>query len=338
MARDRATLRRLLTSANAMFEYRRCLIIAVLTVASLGCDYAPNDPMRLGTNAWPGYAPLHLAEDIGVLDPEAFDLVDLSSTNDLLKGLASGALDGGGVTLDQLLNARDLGIDLVVITVTNVSNGADTLIAQPEFNGLEQLAGKRVGCEAGALCTLMLRRAADSIGLSRDDFEEVPLSLVQHETAFVNHEVDAIVTFEPMRTRLLNQGGVEVFTSQQIPNEIIDVLVVTREIWNTRRDQVSVLQDAWFDGVKYFRENPTAALTLIDKRLHLGVDDLRLAFAGLEIPERDEVEQLLADGGAALQPTLKRLEDIMLEYRQISERTDLSRLFPQVEKTLIRER
>ena len=298
-----------------------------LTAVLTGCDDPPRAPIRLGTNAWPGYTPLHLAEEIGALDGLNVDLVDLSSTNDLLKGLAVGSLDGGGVTLEELLNARDLGMELVIVIVTDVSNGADAILAQPQFTTLEELRGKRIGCEATALCGLMLYRAADSLGLSPDDFQQVPLSLPQHESAFAAGEVDAVVTFEPVLSALKGKGANVVFNSAQIPNEIIDVIAIKREVAEQNPEQVAQLVSAWFRGVNYLEQYPEAALNLIDKRLHMGPQELEEAFAGLIIPDAEKMNALLANRGKELIPTLSRIEKIMLLDDQISEQAPLENLF-----------
>lgn len=52
------------------------------------------------------------------------------------------------------------------------------------------------------------------------------LEVDEHEGAFGSGKVDAVVTFEPVRSRLLARGAVQIFDRRQIPGEIIHVLVM----------------------------------------------------------------------------------------------------------------
>jgi NitT/TauT family transport system substrate-binding protein len=291
-----------------------------LVILLTSCDHATTDSdrIRLGTNTWPGYAPLHLGSEIGGTKSSQFELVDLATTQELLKGLLVGSLDGGGMTLQELFNARDLGLDLIIVTVTNVSNGADALISQPQFSSIAELKGRKVGCDPTSLCALMLKRAADQAELSPDDFEIVPLTPIEHESAFRSRSVDAVVTFEPALTKLVELGGTRIFSSADIPNEIIDVLVLRRSVIDEQPRIAEQLNALWFDAIQYFTDNPAASYSLMDKRLKIGNPALRQAFKGLTIPSESGAAMLLQNQGAALQPSLRQVQSIMLELGEIS--------------------
>lgn len=296
------------------------LWLVILVILLTSCDHATtnDERIRLGTNTWPGYAPLHLGSEIGATHSNRFELVDLATTQELLKGLLVGSLDGGGMTLQELLNARDLGLDLIIVAVTNISNGADALISQPQFSSIAELKGHKVGCDPTSLCALMLKRAADQAELSPDDFEIVPLTPIEHESAFGSRTVDAVITFEPALTKLLELGGKRIFSSADIPNEIIDVLVLRRSVIEAQPRIADQLNALWFDATQYFTDNPAASYTLMDKRLKIGSPALRQAFKGLTIPSQSGAGMLLQDQGAALQPSLLQVQSIMLELGEIS--------------------
>jgi len=51
--------------------------------------------------------------------------------------------------------------------------------------------------------------------------------------AFKKRQVDAIVTFEPVKSELLSSGANILFDSHQIPGRIVDVLVVRKNCRTT---------------------------------------------------------------------------------------------------------
>lgn len=73
--------------------------------------------------------------------------------------------------------------NISVVLITDVSNGADVILGKPEIQSLKDLKGRRVG-------------------------------------AFKQGTVDAVVTFEPVRSNLLKSGAKLLFDSTQIPGEI----------------------------------------------------------------------------------------------------------------------
>lgn len=303
------------------------LSLLVLMGLLCACAPEPQRPLRIGSNIWPGYSPLYLARQLKHLDPNQVELFDFANTNELLRAMAVGSIDGGGVTLEELLHARDLGIDLVVILVADISNGADTLIAREPVKDAKQLIGKRIGIEPSVLGSLMAVRFADYAESKRSDFEFVPLALHAQVEAYKRAEVDAMITFEPVRSTLLREGGTEVFTSADIPGEIVDLIVVTREAWNDKRDYVEHLQTAWFSALAFYNSNREQALAIMDRRIRLGRDALQQAMQGLDLPDRQHMRDLLEHDGTRLKPTLNKIQALMLEEGHLSSPLELDRFF-----------
>ena len=68
--------------------------------------------------------------------------------------------------------------------------------------------------------------------MSPKDIKIVFLGVSEHERAFKNGKVDAVVTFGSARTKLLAAGAKQLFDSSQIPGEIVDVLIVSEDVIN----------------------------------------------------------------------------------------------------------
>ena len=94
-----------------------------------GCTARP--ALRIASHPWPGYELLFLARREGWLSEQQVRLVETSSATASLAALERGTVDGACLTLDELLRARDRGLQLTAVLVFNVSAGADHILARP---------------------------------------------------------------------------------------------------------------------------------------------------------------------------------------------------------------
>lgn len=299
---------------------RNCLAYLMIMLALSGCA-EDSKPLRLGAVLWPGYEPLFLARSQGDLEEERVGLVELLSAGEVMRGVRNGALDVAALTLDEaLLLAQDVE-DLKILLVTDTSYGADAILADGEMT-MSGLKGKRVGVDSTALGAYFLSRALAESGMSESDIIPVSLSVDMHESAFLNDEVDAVVTFEPIRSRLLGTGANQVFSSRDIPNEIIDLLVVRGAILKDREESVRYLIDAWYSGVRFLREKPQEAHGLMSERLGLTEEQVESSLEGLSIPDRKEVRSMLYDNNG-IRAQADRLERIMIAEGLLTEQVQL---------------
>jgi NitT/TauT family transport system substrate-binding protein len=144
------------------------------------------------------------------------------------------------------------------------------------------------------------------------DITVVPMGADEHEAAFAAGKVDAVVTFEPVRTRLLHQGGKVVFDSRSIPDEIVDVLVVRDETRRSSPREIRSLEDGWYRALDYLQSKPDDACQRMARREGVSPGQLRMSLQGIKIPGREENERLVRGG---LLPAARRLADLMLARR-----------------------
>jgi NitT/TauT family transport system substrate-binding protein len=151
----------------------------------------------------------------------------------------------------------------------------------------------------------------------------VHLDVGAQEAAYRANQVDAVVTFEPVRTRLLAAGARELFSSRQIPGEIVDVLVVHEEFVRRQPDQIRQLIAGWFRALDYRRSEPDAAAEFTARRLKITPAEVQASYDGLYLPDESENLRLLSDG---LAPTLERLRATLLREGLVTERCRISGL------------
>jgi NitT/TauT family transport system substrate-binding protein len=122
-------------------QIRRLFLAATagLTLTGLSACQRPEPLVRVATNAWVGYEPLLLARDLGHFDAANLRLLELTSNSGSLMALASGQTEAAALTLDELLVAREGGLDLQVLMVFDESAGADVVMARPDISDLALL-------------------------------------------------------------------------------------------------------------------------------------------------------------------------------------------------------
>lgn len=239
------------------------------------------------------------------------------------------SLQAATLSLDEALNVVDQGLDLRVVLVMDVSNGADAVLGGPGIRSPGDLRGKRVGVETNALGALMLQACLDAGGLSPRDIRIVDLGVDRHAAAFRRGDVDAVVTFEPVRSDLLRAGAMIVFDSSQVPDRIVDVLVVIPEVLERDPDTVRRLVAGHFQALAFFRDQPLRAATIMRARQRSEPEEIVRAFDGLTLPDLAENRRLLGTGSAApaLEATAERLMKIMVDHDLLAQPVAVRGLF-----------
>lgn len=309
---------------------RRLLPATLLLVLSLGlirCGDMPPPPLSIGTNVWPGYEPMYLARDMGWFSPHDGRMVEFEDSPEVMRALRFGAIDAAALTLDEALRLKAEGVPLRIVLVMDQSNGADVLLARPGIKTLADLKGKRIGVEIGAVGSYMLRRALDKAGLSEQSVRIVSMDVNADEAAYRDGRIDAVVTFEPERTRLIAAGAHVLFDSSEIPGEIVDVLVVRPEAASRRhRGQWAHIMGAWFHALAYLHEHPQDAARHMALRLKLSPQEVLAACGRLRFPDMDENLRLMQGAPAPLSTVASRTSALMLDRGLIAHQPDLEGL------------
>ena len=294
---------------------RHCLGLgAALGAAALGvsgCDNAPPSLLRIGAHPWIGYELMALARELGHLRADQLRLVDMPTANASLRALAAGTLEGAGLTLDEVLSARARGLMLRVVAVVDVSHGADVLLGAPGLDNLAAVRGRRVGVEQSATGALMLDGALAHAGLTPADVTLVNVSLDQHAKALRTGMVDAVVTFDPVRSQLLADGAKTLFSSAEVPGLIVDVLAVRPEAAQQHPEQLRMLVSGLLAARATLLQDGAKAAALMAPRLNIAPEAVLRAFELLRLPDLATNRRMLQGQPPELETTAQRLLSVM---------------------------
>ena len=305
----------------------RKTLTSVFCLYLLACTPAPDSPVVVASNDWIGYRPLYLAQQLNYFDEHTVRLLELTSASEVLRKFRNGVIQVAALTLDEALLLKQDGFDITIILVMDISAGADAIVAHNDIADISALRGKTIGVEKSAVGAYLLSRALELAKLSEQDVKTQSLEFGEHEIAFLSRQVDAVVTFEPVRSRLLNNGAHTVFDSSRIAGEIVDVLVVHSDCFRRYPHKIQSLVVAWFKALKYMQNQPSEAIRYLAPLSDLSVQDYIKASKGVRFPGYQENLESLSAGNHSLKTTARKLQTVMRNQHQLQKTLNLDGLF-----------
>ena len=294
------------------------LLFTLALFSLLGGCQQETSLLRIGSNTWPGYEPMYVARELDLLEPANIRLVEMPDASAVMDGLRQGVLEGGALTLDEALLLASEGMDLTIIMICDQSQGADAVLAKPGILSLAGLKGQRIAAETSALGALMTTQLLQQAGLSREDVTIIPMNVNQQLEAYLAGDVDAVVTFTPVLNDLQELGARTLFTSADIPGQIVDVMVVHSDLVNRHKGALITLVRGFHQAWQQLQQQQPEALRYANQRL--GLDDISSAWEGIHIPS-------LTQNLAFLQPPEKSqaapVQQTAMQLHQILNNQDL---------------
>ncbi len=273
---------------------RRCAACALGTVvatsgsaiALTGCR-GEQDTLTVAWHPWPGYAPLQLAHSLGWWADQPLRRLATGSASENLALLRDGRAQAAALTLDEVLGAHATGLALRVVGVLDVSEGADVVLSRPERSTPGQWRGVRLGHEAGAVGELMASAWLAAVGLRHDEVRMIYATVDQHEAIWMRGDVDVLVTFEPVATRLQQRGAVRIFDSRMLARDtaIVDVLAAHPRALRAHAAAGRTLLRQCFAAQRHLHALPVDSAYRLAPWLDLPRETLWTAFRGLRLAD-----------------------------------------------------
>ena len=300
------------------------VLACIALLASLpiigGCEKSSEPmakPILVGTNAWVGYLPGYIARDKDLYGSKLIQLHKYDSAVEVMEDFRKDKIQVAALTIDEALELSQNGMAIKIILVANISDGADVIIAKPGIASVKDLAGKRVGVEEGALGRYVLARALEINGMAPDAVRPINILADDSVEAYQYDRLDAVVTFEPYRGQLLALDGVDIFNSKQLPNEIIDVLVIRAEYAEANPKTLRALVKGWLAAAALMKSDPQSLAHQLAWHLKIPSTEVAASFEGLIIPDARQNHALLGGREPMLLQTNGKIVSFMERQYQM---------------------
>jgi NitT/TauT family transport system substrate-binding protein len=273
-----------------------CLPV-LLALVACGLTRQKPRPILLGLSDWPGHAPFYAAAKLGLYAPVQVEVKGFSSNFDRNRAFVQRRLDVLATPLFDALRIADEGVPLKVVLLFDYSSGGDGIVTRKEIAAVRDLKGKKVSAELGAITHFVLLSALGRAGLAESDVEIVNLSVPEAATAFAQGKLDAATLWDPHLSKQASaEGAHRLFTSKEIPGQVIDVLVVHKEIAEERPDEVRRIVQGWEQALAAWKARPAELEAMMAAEMNRKPEELRVDFSGLELLNVAKNRELFALG------------------------------------------
>lgn len=269
----------------------------IFTIATLvSCQEMQTETLRIGTNTWLGYEPMYVTHQRFEQFQQTIKFIEYRNASQTLNGVINNAIDVAAVTLDEAVKLKALGYDIQVVWVTDFSAGADALITHPSITSAIDLKGKRIGVELSALGLYFMKRFFELHELSEHEVSLVNLEINRHINEYTHGKVDALFTFDPNLSKLIELGAVKLFDSASIPGEIVDVLIINNKTMTPEKQAVLVdFMHKNNQTITAINSNITPYINTLNQRLKLSSQQVKDAYQQVVLLDHQQVDIWLND-------------------------------------------
>jgi NitT/TauT family transport system substrate-binding protein len=263
------------------------------TTATRGGE-APTTPsgreFTIAWSVWTGWMPFKLMDQKGFLATRAKEhgvkvkLQEFKGYMDSVQAFAAQKVDGCAMTSMESLQPASNGVDSVAILVNDTSNGGDGVLVRGNLD-IKGLKGQTVLLEEMSVSHYLLARALATAGMKEADVKIKNIPGDDAGKAFLTDpKVVAVTTWNPHLFKAVEGGkGKVIFSSKDIPGEIIDLLVMNGKALKESPKLATVLTEAWYDAMQAILNPATRAES---------IEIMAKAAGGLSV---EEFNKMLAD-------------------------------------------
>lgn len=238
----------------------RYLLIAFAALAVTACSggeeeaAAPRNEFAIGWSIYAGWMPWPYAEQAGIVKKWgdkygiAIKFVQVNDYIESVNQYTAGKLDGVTVAnMDALTIPAAGGKDTSAIILGDYSNGNDAVLLKGA-DSVTGIRGRQVYLAELSVSHYLLARALETNGLKLTDVKTVNTSDADIAAAFSSPEVTAAVAWNPQVTTMKGVAGTKaVFTSADIPGEILDLMVVDTKVLAANPNLGKALAGIWYE-------------------------------------------------------------------------------------------
>jgi len=274
-----------------MKSFPRLITTALGLLAA--CSLAKAEPLKIAYSDWPGWVAWEIAIQKGWFKEAGVDVefmwFDYVPSMD---AYVAGKVDAVTMTNGDALVTGATGKPSVGIIINDFSNGNDMIVAAPGIETIKDLKGKKVGLEEGFVSHLLLLTGLEKNGLKAEDVTIVNTPTNETPQVLASKAVDAIGAWQPNSGQALKvlPGSKPVFTSADAPGIIYDLLYVSPESLEKRKDDWMKVTEVWYRIVDYMKaeENLDDVLKILSARVKITPEEYEPFLKGTYILTLDE--------------------------------------------------
>jgi NitT/TauT family transport system substrate-binding protein len=267
-----------------------CLFAIALSLTFLinACSFGQNQSLkhlRVGITSWAGFDIALYAPPSGIFKQRGLEVefVRFENQQDSSRAVMRGSLDAAFASFWDVMQVDPGDGKPLLLMTTNISAGADGIVAKAEIKSVADLRGKKVGAKLGTVNHLILLEALKAHQIKPSDVEILDYSNEVAAEKIRGGEIDAAVLWEPMLGETAkNIKGNIVHTTKQVDSLVIDTLMSSDSVIKAKKAELRQFMLAWFDVMNAVETKPKEVFNIVGKKLGQSGESFASDYAGLK--------------------------------------------------------
>jgi len=234
---------------------KRFMTLLVLVCLIMPATFAgPKQKFKVAWSIYAGWMPWDYAQQSGILKKwaDAYDIDIELIRMDYIPSIEAYVAEQVDACVMTNMECLDMpaasGIDSTALVVGDFSNGNDALLVRDDLS-IKDLKGHQVSLVELSVSHYLLVRALQKNGMKEKDVQVMNTSDSDIAPVFLaDTSQKAVVTWNPMVMQIAQNPGISnIFSSADIPGEVIDLMVVNTKVLNDNPALGEALTGAWYE-------------------------------------------------------------------------------------------
>jgi NitT/TauT family transport system substrate-binding protein len=240
------------------------------------------DQIRMLAPTWLGFAPVHVANDIGCFQENNLE-VEYKFEDDRANVMAAYAR--GDIEVDMRTvgehqgRPRDASTPGVIIGTIDESVGGDGVISDGAIKAAADLKGKTVAAEPNIPARLLLQMELKKAGLTFNDLQIKDIATADTAAVFADPSISAVATYEPFMSQAVKNSareGARVFlSSKDYKGIIIDIITARQDDVKANPQKYANFLKCIYQAIDYSKQEPEKYAELVAKHYGLTTDEVK---------------------------------------------------------------
>jgi NitT/TauT family transport system substrate-binding protein len=277
---------------------------ATLSATMFSTGAFAGDKIKCAYPFWPGFAPVHLAQELGYFKEEDLEVEEVFDDD---RGNVLPALERGDIQCDMRTVGEHQGrprtpeTQGTIIGTIDVSLGGDGVVADAATKSSADLKGKVVAVEPNVPARLILQMDLKKHGMTFEDVQVKDIASADAIAVFADPQVAAAGTYEPTLSQAIKasqkEGAHILVSSKDYPGLITDVIVARTENLRANPEMYRKFLRGIYRAIDYIKTNRTEAIAIMAPHFKLTPAEFEETLANLAYTPYEEAVDYLGTGG-----------------------------------------
>jgi NitT/TauT family transport system substrate-binding protein len=254
---------------------------------------------------WVGFAPLHLANELGYFKEEGItvqEIIDDDNSN-AIAAMERGDIDCYLRSLGEYQGRpRSAKTQGIVIGTIDVSDGGDGVVVAADIGSVCDLKGKILASEPNLPSTLIAQMALkQQCGLGIDDVEWKKIASADAIAVMADKNVAAVGAYEPVLTQTVKanaaRGAKILLSSRDYPGLITDTIIARTDNLREQPDKYVKLLRGIYRAIDFYKTNPDQAIPIMAGRFELSADEFKEVLQNIYYTDLQQSLDFMGTGG-----------------------------------------